>query len=88
LPEFDVWIQTVRTGTRALRVLASDAAEARSIADAECRTGECHCLPEWCTDDVESNVAYVRGVVDARHEDRLQGPLFAQIAHNTRSELG
>ena len=88
LPEFDVWIQTVRTGTRTLRVAASDAAEARAIAETECRTGDCHCLPEWCTDDVESSVAYVRVVIDARPESRLQGPLFARIVHNAGSEVG
>ena len=63
MPEFDVGILTVRSGTRTLRVVADDAATARALVQAECDGGLCHCLPDWCSDDVESTVVHVRQVV-------------------------
>ena len=63
MPEFDVSIWTVRSGSSTLRISAADEVEARNIAQTECDAGKCHCTPEWCTDDVASSVAYVRRVV-------------------------
>jgi hypothetical protein len=63
LPEFDVGVLTVRSGTRVIRVTADDDAAARSLLQAECDTNQSHCPPEWCTDNVESTVLDVRRVV-------------------------
>ena len=63
MPEFDVSVLTVRSGTLVVRVTADDAATARSLLQAECESGQCHCPPEWCTDNVESTVLDVRRVV-------------------------
>jgi hypothetical protein len=63
LPDFDICILTVRSGSHTVRVAAQDAASARSLVEAECDAGEHHCPPEWCTDDIESTVMHVRGVV-------------------------
>jgi hypothetical protein len=57
-----VIVVTIRSGTRTVRVDASDAAAAHSVVQAECRTSQCHCPPEWCTDDIQSDVINVRGV--------------------------
>ena len=56
MPEFEVSILTIRSGTHTVHVQAHDAAAARSLAQAECDRGESHCPPEWCTDDAESTV--------------------------------
>jgi len=56
LPEFEVSILTIRSGTRIVRIQAHDAAAARSLAQAECDRGESHCPPEWGTDDAVSTV--------------------------------
>jgi hypothetical protein len=63
LPEFDIGILTVRSGTRTLRVVADDAAAAQRLVQAECDAGLCHCPPDWCTDDIDSTVLHVRQVV-------------------------
>jgi hypothetical protein len=63
LPEFDVCVLTVRSGSHMVRFAAQDAASARNLAQAECDAGEHHCPPEWCTDDIESTVLRVREVV-------------------------
>ena len=60
--EFDVTVTTTRVGTSTLRVEAVSAAAAKSIVENECASGQCHCPPEWCTDDVESDVLSVREV--------------------------
>jgi hypothetical protein len=53
LPEFDIGLLTVRSGSRIVRVTAADVAAARGLIQGECDTGQCHCPPEWCTDEVE-----------------------------------
>lgn len=63
MPEFDIWIHTVRSGSHTLRVAAQDAPSARNLVQAECEAGEHHCPPDWCTDDIESTVQRVREVV-------------------------
>jgi hypothetical protein len=63
LPEFDICILTVRSGSHTVRVAAQDAASARNQIQAECEAGEHHCPPEWCTDDIESTILRVREVV-------------------------
>ena len=63
LPEFDICILTVRSGSHTVRVTAQDQVSARSLVQAECHAGEHHCPPEWCTDDIESTVLGVREVV-------------------------
>jgi hypothetical protein len=60
LPEFDVSVVTVRLGTHTIRVKAPDANAARVVVQSDCDNGQCHCPPEWCTDDVGSDVADVR----------------------------
>jgi len=63
LPEFDVGILTVRSGTRIVRVEADDATAAQRLVQVECDAGLCHCPPDWCTDDIETTVLHVRQVV-------------------------
>ncbi len=63
LPDFDICILTVRSGSHTLRIAAQDAASARGMVQAECDAGDHHCPPEWCTDDIESTVLRVREVV-------------------------
>ncbi len=63
MPEFDICILTLRSGSQTVRVVAQDAASARSLVQAECDAGEHRCPPEWCTDDIESTVVRVREVV-------------------------
>jgi len=63
LPEFDVCVLTVRSGSNTLRVTAQDAAGARNLVQAGCEAGEHHCPPEWCADDIESTVLRVREIV-------------------------
>jgi len=58
LPEFNVTILTIRSGTHSLRVEAENAASARDLIQAN----PWHCPPEWCCDDVDSNVTDVRPV--------------------------
>jgi hypothetical protein len=60
LPEFDVTILTVRSGTYTIRVEADDCTAARSLAQSDCDTNQCHCPPEWCTEDVQSQVVSAR----------------------------
>ena len=63
MPEFEVSVVTVRLGTHTIRVEAPDANAARVVAQSDCDNGQCHCPPEWCTDDVGSDVADVKLVV-------------------------
>jgi len=63
LPEFDVTIVTVRSGTQIIRIEAEDAHAARSLVQADGGDKGCHCPPDWCTDDVSSDVSEVRLVV-------------------------
>ncbi len=63
LPEFDICILTVRSGSHTVRVAAPDGATARSLIQAECDAGEHHCPTEWCTDDINTTVLHVRKVV-------------------------
>jgi hypothetical protein len=63
LPEFDVTLTTVRSGTRIIRVAADDAGSACELVRAECRQDLHHCPPDWCVDDVQTEVASVREVV-------------------------
>ena len=63
LPEFDVSIVGVRSGTSTVRVVADDMATAQALIQAECEADQCHCPPQCCTDDIESTVIDVRQVV-------------------------
>jgi hypothetical protein len=63
LPEFDLTIRTVRSGTHVVRIVADDEIAALEVATAEGERAQCHCPSEWCTDDVESTVLHVRQVV-------------------------
>ena len=62
MPEFEVTVVTTRAGTHTIRLEAPDAVTAQSVVEAECGTDQCHCPPDWCTDDVQSDVVSVRGV--------------------------
>lgn len=63
MPEFDVTIVTVRSGAQTIRLEAEDAHAARSLVQADCDDNYCHCPPDWCTDDISSDVTEVRLVV-------------------------
>ncbi len=63
MPEFDVVVVTVRSGTRTVRVEADNAVGAWKSIQAECDTNQCHCPVEFCTDSVESGVFDVKQVV-------------------------
>ncbi len=63
MPEFEVTVVTLRSGTHTVRVEADDAAAARSLVQGECEGNQCHCPPEWCTEDVQTDVVSVRQVV-------------------------
>ena len=63
LPEFDVLVATVRCGSHTIRVEAADATAARELVQSDCDDNQCHCPPEWCTDDIESSATEVRAVV-------------------------
>ena len=60
MPEYEVVVVTIRSGTHSLRVAADDAISARAIVESECAGDNCHCPPEWCTDDVQTEVVDVR----------------------------
>ena len=60
MPEFDVTVLTIRTGTMSIRVEAEDAAAARTLIQSECTENRCHCAPDCCTDDVQTEVVEVR----------------------------
>jgi hypothetical protein len=60
VPEFEVTILTVRSGTYTIRVEADDCTAARSLVQSDCDTNQCHCPPGWCTEDVQSNVVSAR----------------------------
>jgi hypothetical protein len=77
LPEFDVTVLTVRSGTQTLRVEADDVVAARALVHSECGEGRCHCPPEWCTDDVESMIVSV--------SDAEQGPTQAVDPNGERT---
>jgi hypothetical protein len=62
MPEFDVGLLTIRSGTRLVRIVADDSLSARNLIQAECDGGLCDCPPEACTDDVETTVLYVKQV--------------------------
>jgi hypothetical protein len=62
MPEFEITVVTTRVGTYTLRVEADSIGGARELIRVECEGDQCHCPPEWCTDDVESEVLSVREV--------------------------
>ena len=62
MPEFEVTVVTTRAGAHTIRLEAPDAVTAQSLVQAECHTDQCHCPPDWCTDDVQSDVVSVREV--------------------------
>jgi hypothetical protein len=68
--EFEVTVITTRVGSHTVRVEAGSAAAARELVRGECESGQCHCPPEWCTDDVESEVASAREL--AHHPSRMR----------------
>jgi hypothetical protein len=82
MPEFEVTVVTTRAGTHSIRLNAPDAAPAQGVVQAECRANQCHCPPDWCTDDVQSDVVSVREV-----ELRARIGLPAANLKSSRSEL-
>ena len=60
MPEFDVTVLTMRSGTLTIRVEAADAPAARALVQSECNDNRCHCAADCCTDDVQSEVIDVR----------------------------
>jgi hypothetical protein len=57
-----------------MRVFASDAETAHTIVQAECRNNQCHCPPEWCTDDIQTDISGVREIA-ATTGDGTAAPL-------------
>jgi hypothetical protein len=66
LPDFEVTIVTVRSGTHTVCVEADDAAAARRVIQSDCDANQSHCPPDWCTDNVDSDVTDVTLVGLAR----------------------
>jgi hypothetical protein len=62
MPEFEVGLLTIRSGSRLVRILADDSLTARNLIQAECDGVQCDCPPEACTDDVETKFLYVKQV--------------------------
>jgi hypothetical protein len=62
MPEFEVTVITTRIGTHTVLIEAASAAAASELVRGECDRDESHCPPEWCTDDVQSEVASVREI--------------------------
>jgi hypothetical protein len=73
MPEFDVSVLAIRSGTHTVRVVGDGAAVVRTLVQSECDAGEHHCPPEWCSDDVESTVLEVKQVVPERALDGAGG---------------
>ena len=73
MPEFDVSVLTIRSGTHTVRVVGDGAAAVRTLVQSECDSGQHHCPPEWCSDDIESTVLAVRQVGPGRAVDRAGG---------------
>jgi hypothetical protein len=85
LPEFEVRVLTVRSGTHTLRIQAEDAGAARGAVDSECSEDRCHCPAHWCTDDVQSEVRDVKPVAAAYPLARSTAPARVQPARNRPS---
>jgi hypothetical protein len=83
MPEFEVTVVTTRAGTHTIRLEAPDAVTAQSVVEAECGTDQCHCPPDWCTDDVQSDVVSVREVNSAY---RISRPVVNTFSKRSRSE--
>jgi hypothetical protein len=83
MPEFEVTVVTTRTGAHTIGLEAPDAVTALSVVEAECRTDQCHCPPDWCTDDVQSDVVSVREV-----NLRTRTGFRIQSSTRSRSEVG
>ena len=60
MPEYEVVVVTIRSGTHTVSVMADDGISARAIVESECAGDNCHCPPEWCTEDVQTEVVAVR----------------------------
>ena len=87
MPEFDVTVLTIRTGTHTVRVKADNAAAARAAVQLECGAGQCHCPAEWCTDDVESKAVSVRHLAQgARPTSGTGGQLTASSRSGVTDE--
>ena len=63
MPEFQVVLHTVRSGSGSIWLNAEDAASASELARRDCDAGLLHCPPEWCTDDVQTTVLEVHQIV-------------------------
>jgi hypothetical protein len=50
MPDFEVGLLTIRSGTRLVRIVADDSLTARNLIQAECDGGQCDCSPEACAD--------------------------------------
>jgi len=60
-----VTVLTVRSGTHLVRVDAPNREGAARLVQAECDLNQCHCPPEYCTNDVQSETIAVHEVVPA-----------------------
>jgi hypothetical protein len=60
--EFEVTLLTTRFGTTTIRVSAADRDEARRVIDVEISTGDHIAPPEYCTDDVQTEICAIREI--------------------------
>jgi hypothetical protein len=70
LPEFDITVLTVRSGTHTVRIQADDASAARAAVESEWNEDRGHCPAHWCTDDVQSEIVQIRPVPAADRSAR------------------
>jgi len=88
MPEFEVTIITTRVGTHTVLIEAVSAAAARELVRGECDRDESHCAPEWCTDDVQSEVASVRELAqrESRILDRSESLQVGRATEHVRTD--
>ena len=60
--EFEVTLLTTRCGTTMIRVTAADRDEVRRVIDVEISTGDHIAPPEYCMDDVQTEICAIREI--------------------------
>jgi hypothetical protein len=60
--EFEVTLLTTRCGTTTVRVTAADRDEVRRVIYVEISTGEHIAPPEYCPDDIQTEICAIREI--------------------------
>ena len=60
--EFEVTLLTTRCGTTMIRVTSADRNEVRRVIDVEISTGDDIAPPEYCIDDVQTEICAIREI--------------------------